>query len=84
MFLYVEFRRRIYDEYNDEEVELTKDEVKLVKRLLKGKAPHTDFDPYAVRALELPFCTGVSRRDTCSYLYLTRTIILSLCSAALC
>lgn len=39
--------RRIYDEYNDEEVELTKDEVKLVKRLLKGKAPHTDFDPYA-------------------------------------
>lgn len=42
------FRRKIYDEYNDEEVELTKDETKLVRRLLKGKAPHTDFDPYAV------------------------------------
>lgn len=51
MCLYVEFRRKIYDEYNDEEVELTKEEVKVIKRLLKGKAPHTDFDPYAVRAL---------------------------------
>ncbi|CAK9147353.1 unnamed protein product [Ilex paraguariensis] len=39
--------RRIYDDYNDEEVELTKDESKLINRLLKGKAPHADFDPYA-------------------------------------
>uniref|UniRef100_A0A0V0ITY1 Ribosome biogenesis protein BOP1 homolog n=1 Tax=Solanum chacoense TaxID=4108 RepID=A0A0V0ITY1_SOLCH len=39
--------RKIYDEYNDEEVELTKEEVKVIKRLLKGKAPHADFDPYA-------------------------------------
>ncbi|KAI3472340.1 hypothetical protein Pfo_030914, partial [Paulownia fortunei] len=39
--------RKIYDEYNDEEVELTKEETKLVRRLLKGKAPHADFDPYA-------------------------------------
>ncbi|XP_057951643.1 ribosome biogenesis protein BOP1 homolog [Malania oleifera] len=39
--------RKIYDEYNDEEVELTKHEAKLVRRLLKGKAPHADFDPYA-------------------------------------
>ncbi|KAK6157020.1 hypothetical protein DH2020_011268 [Rehmannia glutinosa] len=39
--------RKIYDEYNDEEVELTKDETKLIGRLLKGKAPHADFDPYA-------------------------------------
>lgn len=42
------FRRKIYDEYNDEEVELTKDETKLVRRMLKGKAPHADFDPYVV------------------------------------
>ncbi|KAJ6711305.1 RIBOSOME BIOGENESIS PROTEIN BOP1 BLOCK OF PROLIFERATION 1 PROTEIN [Salix purpurea] len=41
------FRRKIYDEYNDEEVELTKEETKLVRRLLKGKTPHADFDPYA-------------------------------------
>jgi hypothetical protein len=41
-------RRKIYDEYNDEEVELTKEETKLIRRVLKGKAPHGDFDPYAV------------------------------------
>ncbi|KAJ6700592.1 RIBOSOME BIOGENESIS PROTEIN BOP1 BLOCK OF PROLIFERATION 1 PROTEIN [Salix koriyanagi] len=40
-------RRKIYDEYNDEEVELTKEETKLVRRMLKGKTPHADFDPYA-------------------------------------
>ncbi|KAL9321515.1 hypothetical protein ACSQ67_013354 [Phaseolus vulgaris] len=38
--------RKIYDEYNDEVVELTKDEIKLVRRLLKNQAPHSDFDPY--------------------------------------
>lgn len=37
------------DEYNDEEVELTKEETKLVHRFLAGKAPHADFDPYPVR-----------------------------------
>ena len=44
----VTFRRKIYDEYNDEEVELTKEETKLIRKLLKGKAPHAEFDPYAV------------------------------------
>ncbi|KAJ6941973.1 hypothetical protein NC652_007912 [Populus alba x Populus x berolinensis] len=39
--------RKINDEYNDEEVELTKEETKLIRRVLKGKAPHGDFDPYA-------------------------------------
>ncbi|MBA0833423.1 hypothetical protein Goarm_005872 [Gossypium armourianum] len=39
--------RKIYDEYNDEEVELTKEEIKHIRRLLKGKAPHAEFDPYA-------------------------------------
>ncbi|KAF1861115.1 hypothetical protein Lal_00000534 [Lupinus albus] len=38
--------RKVYDEYNDEEVELTKDEIKIVRRLLKNRAPHPDFDPY--------------------------------------
>ena len=42
------FRRKIYDEYNDEEVEVTKSETRLIRRLLKGKAPHAEFDPYAV------------------------------------
>ncbi|CAK7357107.1 unnamed protein product [Dovyalis caffra] len=39
--------RKIYDEYNDEEVELTKEETKVIRRMLKGKAPHAEFDPYA-------------------------------------
>ncbi|XP_052179725.1 ribosome biogenesis protein BOP1 homolog isoform X2 [Diospyros lotus] len=39
--------RKIYDEYNDEEVDLTKHETKLIRRLLSGQAPHADFDPYA-------------------------------------
>ncbi|XP_056173366.1 ribosome biogenesis protein BOP1 homolog isoform X2 [Syzygium oleosum] len=38
--------RKINDEYNDEVVELTKDETRLIRRLLKGKAPHAGFDPY--------------------------------------
>ncbi|XP_045817552.1 ribosome biogenesis protein BOP1 homolog [Trifolium pratense] len=38
--------RKIYDEYNDEVVELTKDEIKIVRKLMKNQAPHTDFDPY--------------------------------------
>ncbi|KAL6000958.1 Ribosome biogenesis protein 1 [Asimina triloba] len=40
--------RKVYDEYNDEEVELTKEEAKMIRSLLKGKSPHSDFDPYAV------------------------------------
>ncbi|XP_072962483.1 ribosome biogenesis protein BOP1 homolog [Typha angustifolia] len=39
--------RKIYDEYNDEEVELTKEETKLISRLLRGKTPHGGVDPYA-------------------------------------
>lgn len=46
MFICV--RRKIYDEYNDEEVELTPHETKLIRKLLKGQAPHANFDPYAV------------------------------------
>ncbi|KAF3794778.1 Ribosome biogenesis BOP1-like protein [Nymphaea thermarum] len=38
--------RRIYDEYNDEEVELTKEETKIIHKLLRGKTPHTDVNPY--------------------------------------
>ncbi|XP_020247305.1 ribosome biogenesis protein BOP1 homolog isoform X3 [Asparagus officinalis] len=37
---------KIYDEYNDEEVELTKKETKLIRRLLKGKTPHAEVDPH--------------------------------------
>ncbi|MQM10560.1 hypothetical protein Taro_043454 [Colocasia esculenta] len=39
--------RKIYDEYNDEEIDLTKDERRIIRRLMKGKTPHADVDPYA-------------------------------------
>ncbi|KAJ6760634.1 RIBOSOME BIOGENESIS PROTEIN BOP1 BLOCK OF PROLIFERATION 1 PROTEIN [Salix purpurea] len=48
-------RRKIYDEYNDEDVELTKKETKLIRRMLKGKAPHGDFDLYAKRPGHLSY-----------------------------
>uniref|UniRef100_A0A6N2MKM0 Ribosome biogenesis protein BOP1 homolog n=1 Tax=Salix viminalis TaxID=40686 RepID=A0A6N2MKM0_SALVM len=55
--------RKIYDEYNDEEVELTKEETKLVRRLLKGKTPHADFDPYAVLGLVRAIRKGFIKFD---------------------
>ncbi|XP_077230593.1 transducin/WD40 repeat-like superfamily protein [Tasmannia lanceolata] len=39
--------RKLYDEYNDEEVELTKQETRIIRRLLKGRTPHAEVDPYA-------------------------------------
>lgn len=47
------FRRKIIDEYNDEEVELTKEEIGLIRRMMESKAPHKDFDPYPVRNIDL-------------------------------
>ncbi|TKW31708.1 hypothetical protein SEVIR_2G123400v4 [Setaria viridis] len=38
--------RKIYDEYNDEEVQITKEEAKIISRLLKGRTPHANVDPY--------------------------------------
>lgn len=38
--------REIYDEYNDEKVELTKEETKMIRRLLKGTAPHAGFEAH--------------------------------------
>ena len=42
------YRRTIVDAYNDEEVQITKEEAKTILRLLKGKTPHTNVDPYPV------------------------------------
>ncbi|ERN11277.1 hypothetical protein AMTR_s00024p00239810 [Amborella trichopoda] len=38
--------RKIYDEYNDEEIELTKDEIKIIRQLTRGKTPHLEVNPY--------------------------------------
>ncbi|KAL9673832.1 hypothetical protein QQ045_030094 [Rhodiola kirilowii] len=39
--------RKIYDDYNDEEVELTKQEIRFIKKMMQGQAPHAEFDPHA-------------------------------------
>lgn len=44
---------KVYDEYNDEEVELTKDEINMIRRLRQGKIPHADVNPYEVRTVDL-------------------------------
>eukprot|EP00252_Welwitschia_mirabilis_P007906 TRINITY_DN19604_c0_g1_i1.p1 TRINITY_DN19604_c0_g1~~TRINITY_DN19604_c0_g1_i1.p1 ORF type:complete len:727 (-),score=145.50 TRINITY_DN19604_c0_g1_i1:175-2355(-) len=38
--------RKVYDEYNDEEVELTKEEINFISRLRKGKTPHGNVNPH--------------------------------------
>ena len=42
------YRRKVYDEYNDEDVELTKEEVDMIRRIRQGKIPHADVNPYEV------------------------------------
>ncbi|CAM8971030.1 unnamed protein product [Rhodiola kirilowii] len=39
--------RKIYDDYNDEEVELTKKEIRFITKMMQGQAPHAEFDPHA-------------------------------------
>ncbi|GKV32201.1 hypothetical protein SLEP1_g40818 [Rubroshorea leprosula] len=49
-------RHKIYDEDNDEEIELMKEETRLVGRMLEGQAPHADFEPYEVcSSIHSPF-----------------------------
>lgn len=57
LFVFICIRRKIHDEYNDEEVELKKHEIKLIRKLLKGQAPHANFDPYAVRNSSFILCS---------------------------
>ncbi|VAI35902.1 unnamed protein product [Triticum turgidum subsp. durum] len=35
-----------WDDYNGEEVKITKEEAKIISRLMKGKTPHANVDPY--------------------------------------
>ena len=48
--------RTIYDEYNDEEITLSKEEIELLQRIRQGRFPHieVDFDPtYAFECCKL-------------------------------
>lgn len=41
-------RRKFVDVYNDEEVTIERDDMRMIRRIMKGKTPHADADPYAV------------------------------------
>lgn len=54
-------RRKVYDEYNDEEVELTKEEIDMIRRLRQGKIPHAEVNPYEVgNADQFSYCLPVN------------------------
>jgi hypothetical protein len=38
--------RTIYDEYNDEEVTLSKEELRMIMNIRKGHFPHVEVNPY--------------------------------------
>jgi ribosome biogenesis protein ERB1 len=38
--------RTVYDEYNDEEIVLTKEELAMIQRIRQGKFPHTEANPF--------------------------------------
>ena len=38
----------MYDEYNDEEVELSKEEIRMIRRIREGRIPHAEVNPYEV------------------------------------
>lgn len=38
--------RTIYDEYNDEEVVLSKEELRMIMAIRKGQFPHVEVNPY--------------------------------------
>ncbi|KAI8473407.1 MAG: NUC169 domain-containing protein [Monoraphidium minutum] len=38
--------RTIYDDYNDEEIVLSKEEIKMLMRIRRGQFPHLEVDPY--------------------------------------
>eukprot|EP01087_Luapelamoeba_hula_P001612 TRINITY_DN1131_c0_g1_i4.p1 TRINITY_DN1131_c0_g1~~TRINITY_DN1131_c0_g1_i4.p1 ORF type:complete len:868 (+),score=143.99 TRINITY_DN1131_c0_g1_i4:131-2734(+) len=42
-----DYWRTYYDEYNDRDVVLTKQDLSVVQRMKENKFPHKDFDPYA-------------------------------------
>lgn len=38
--------RTIYDEYNDEEITLSKEEIELIQRIRQGKFPHVEVSSF--------------------------------------
>ncbi len=46
--------RTIYDAYNDEEVVLSKEEIRLIQRIRSGRFPHVEARHHALQRLSCP------------------------------
>jgi hypothetical protein len=61
--------RTIYDEYNDEEITLSKEELQLIQRIRQGRFPDVEVNPFCVLLFLIT--------NPCSFLY-SVSVFLSL------
>ena len=45
--------RTIYDEYNDEQITLSKEEIEVIKRIRQGRFPHVEVSQFSLNAESL-------------------------------
>ena len=61
--------RTIYDEYNDEDIVLSKEELQMVQRIREGRFPHVEVSSccgYCCCSMPLAVCCGADMRDACA------------------
>ena len=49
-------RKKVYDAYNDEEVQLTKEDMDVLRRIREGRTPHSSVNPYEVTCMHCTAC----------------------------
>jgi hypothetical protein len=67
--------RTIYDEYNDEDVVLSKDELRMIMAIRKGHFPHVEINPYEPY---VDWCVPACVRE-CVYVRVCACACVSLC-----
>ncbi len=73
-------RRTIYDEKNDREIVLTKQDLEIIRKIKAGKSPSASYDPYPVRPPPSSFppaCANHSRVRVCRV-----SCVCGMCSGA--
>lgn len=63
--------RTIYDEYNDEEIVLSRQELELVQRIREGKFPHVEVGPSSM-VVPHKCCSNLHKQGRPQYLYVHR------------
>ena len=54
-------RKKVYDAYNDEEVQLTKEDMDVLRRIREGRTPHASMNPYEVKCTAWQACGWLLR-----------------------